>query len=102
MHDPASQAAIRRVASGDHSLEAIAQLLTVMVVCQTSTREDVADIKATVATLAANYANCPARRETKAGRRVSLGELAKLALWCLLGLIVLLAAALGVTLPFAG
>lgn len=101
MHDPASQAAIRRVANGDHSLEAIAQLLTVMVVCQASTREDVADIKETVATLAANYANCPARRDTK-GSRHGLGELVKLALLCVLGLIVLLAAALGVSLPFIG
>lgn len=99
MNDPASKAAIKRVTNGDHSLEAIAQLLTVMVVCQTSTREDVAEIKATVATLAANYANCPARRRTRRSH-VSLGVLAKLTLWCILGLIAILAGVLGVSLPF--
>ena len=101
MHDPASQAAIQRVTKGDHSPEAIAQLLMAMVICQTATREDVADIKASVATLAINYANCPARRGSRRGH-ISIGALAKLTLWCLLGLIAILAAVLGVHLPFAG
>lgn len=102
MKDPVSQAAIRRVANGDHSMEAFAQLLMALVMCQTSTREDVAAIKTTVQALATNYANCPARQDATRDEHPRAGSNIRLALLCVLGLIVLLAAALGVSLPFIG
>lgn len=100
MKDPTSQAAIRRVSNGDHSPEAIAQLLLVLAICQTKTSDAVEGIKASVDTLAANQAACPARVGA-AARQPLPGGILRLTLWCILGLIILLAAALGVSLPFA-
>lgn len=101
MHDPVSQAVIKRVVDGDHSNEAIAQLLIVMLHCQQSTTEKSQEIIQKIDQLQQNYNNCPGRQVLeKAAKRVHWSVLMKYGLWVLLAFLALLAAALGVSLPF--
>jgi len=85
MNDPASRAAIERVAAGDHSMDAIAQLLLVLVSCQQSTNDKVAALVA-----------------QQEERKVSSPALAKYVLWIILGLVAILAGVLRISLPFLG
>ncbi len=101
MHDPVSQSVIKRVVDGDHSNEAISQLLIVMLHCQQRTTEKTQEIIQKIDQIQANYNNCPGRQVLeKAAKRVHWSVLMKYGLWVLLGFLALLAAALGVSLPF--
>lgn len=101
MHDPMSQAVIKRVVDGDHSNEAISQLLIVMINCQQRTTEKTQEIIQKIDQLQLNYNNCPGRQALeKAVKGVHWSVLMKYGLWVLLALLALLAAALGVSLPF--
>lgn len=101
MHDPMSQAVIKRVVDGDHSNEAISQLLIVMIHCQQSTTEKTQEILQEIGKLQQNYNNCPGRQVLeRAAKRVHWSVLMKYGLLVLLALLALLGAALGVSLPF--
>ena len=107
MHDPTSQAVIKRVVDGDHSNEAISQLLIVMLHCQQRTTEKTQEIIQKIDQLQLNYNNCPGRQsQTKSlpdpptTPKVHWSVLLKYGLLVLLGFLALLAAALGVSLPF--
>ena len=101
MHDPMSQAVIKRVVDGDHSNEAISQLLIVMIHCQQSTTEKTQEILQAIGKLQQNYNNCPGRQVLeRAAKRVHWSVLMKYGLLVLLALLALLGAALGVSLPF--
>lgn len=109
MHDPVSQAVIKRVVDGDHSNEAIAQLLIVMLHCQQSTTEKTQEIIQKIDQLQLNYNNCPGRQSqtkslpnspTSATPKVHWSVLLKYGLWVLLGFLAILAATLGISLPF--
>lgn len=103
MHDPMSQAAIRRIAEGDTSNEAICQLLHCILVCNQTNAERIMEILQSIDTLKRNYDNCPARFHETAeepAERTHWTVLAKYGLWALLALLVIVAAALGVSLPF--
>lgn len=108
MHDSMSQAVIKRVVDGDHSNEAISQLLIVMLHCQQRTTEKTQEIIQKIDQLQLNYNNCPGRQSQTKSRpdsptttpKVHWSVLLKYGLWVLLTLLVLLAAALGVSLPF--
>lgn len=96
-----SQAVIKRVVDGDHSNEAISQLLIVMIHCQQRTTEKTQEILQAISQMQQNYNNCPGRQVLeKAAKRVHWSVLMKYGLWVLLAFLALLAAALGVSLPF--
>ena len=101
MHDPVSQAVIKRVVDGDHSNEAISQLLIVMIHCQQSTTEKMQEVLQEIGKIQVNYNNCPGRQALeKAAKGVHWSVLMKYGLWVLLGFLTILAAALGISLPF--
>ncbi len=108
MHDPVSQAVIKRVVDGDHCNEAIAQLLIVMLHCQQSTTEKTQEIIQKIDQLQVNYNNCPGRQsQTKSlpdspttTPKVHWSVLLKYGLWVLLVFLAILAATLGISLPF--
>ncbi|MBQ9693892.1 MAG: hypothetical protein IJV69_03970 [Kiritimatiellae bacterium] len=109
MHDKFSQAAISRVANGDHSNEAICQLLTCVLMCNQTTSERVQEVLQEIQIIKRNYEICPARQghlpsddgtKPTNTKSVHWSVLVKYGLWVLLTLLVLLAAALGVSLPF--
>ena len=96
-----SQAVIKRVVDGDHSNEAISQLLIVMLHCQQRTTEKTQEIIQKIDQIQQNYNNCPGRQVLeRAAKGVQWSVLMKYGLWVLLALLALLAAALGVSLPF--
>lgn len=68
MHSPAAQASVQRVASGDHSLDAIAQLLICLSECfESQSRKidrqgiDLREIRESLGRVETRYDDCPAR-----------------------------------------
>lgn len=72
MHSPAAQASVQRVASGDHSLDAIAQLLICLSECfESQSRKidrqgiDLREIRESLGRVETRYDDCPARQAVK-------------------------------------
>ena len=100
MHSPAARASVERVASGDHSLDAIAQLLICLSECFESQSRKIDDIRVKIGNIDKRYDDCPARVQKafpkKEAPAVNWHAIIKYVLWIVYALILMLASALGV------
>ena len=106
MHSPAAKASVERVASGDHSLDAIAQLLICLSECFESQSRKIDDIRLKIGNIDKRYDDCPARVQQAAPKKEALPAppapavnwhvIIKYVLYIVYALILLLASALGV------
>lgn len=99
MHSPAARASVERVASGDHSLDAIAQLLICLSECFESQSRKMDDIRAKIGAVERLYQDCPARQPSKSEAQHSIKSwlpILKIVLGIVYALVLILAAVLGV------
>jgi hypothetical protein len=100
MHSPAAKASVERVASGDHSLDAIAQLLICLSECFESQSRKMDDIRAKIGAVERLYQDCPARQQpSKSEAQHSIKSwlpILKIVLGIVYALVLILAAVLGV------
>lgn len=99
MHSPAARASVERVASGDHSLDAIAQLLICLSECFESQSRKMDDIRAKIGAVERLYQDCPARQPSKPETQHSIKSwlpILKIVLGIVYSLVLILAAVLGV------
>lgn len=100
MHSPAARASVERVASGDHSLDAIAQLLICLSECFESQSRKIDVIQETVQKQVNLYDTCPARQQpSKSEAQHSIKSwlpILKIVLGIVYALVLILAAVLGV------
>lgn len=106
MHSPAAKASVERVASGDHSLDAIAQLLICLSECFESQSRKIDDIRLKIGNIDKRYDDCPARVQQVSPKKEALPAspapavnwhvIIKYVLYIVYALILLLASALGV------
>jgi hypothetical protein len=99
MHSPAAKASVERVASGDHSLDAIAQLLICLSECFESQSRKMDDIRAKIGAVERLYQECPGRKSSSAETQHSIKSwmpVLKIVLGIVYALVLILAAVLGV------
>ena len=100
MHSPAARASVERVAGGDHSLDAIAQLLICLSECFESQSRKIDVIQEAVQKQLNLYDTCPARQQlSKPEAQHSIKSwmpVIKIVLGIVYALVLILAAVLGV------
>lgn len=99
MHSPAARASVERVASGDHSLDAIAQLLICLSECFESQSRKIDAIQTSVQKQITLYDSCPARQPSKPEALHTIKSwmpIIKIVLGIVYALVLIIAAVLGV------